>query len=102
MKFVLVVFAAGNFPVFPDQVQTAEVQQRVHLPWLGLRYWLVHGLVLHGLHPAGDDLEDLEDPWHLLWGTLRHSPAPATSLAGLPHCNIEGHMTFWPVSELKN
>lgn len=93
MKCVLVMFAAGNFLVLPDQIQTAEVQQCVHLPWLGLRYWLVHGLVLHGLHPAGDDLEDLEDPWNLLWGTDTRQHRLALS-AGLSHCTIEGHMSL--------
>lgn len=66
------VFSAGDLLVLPHQIQTAQVQQCVHLPWLGLRYWLVHGLVLNDLHPAGDDLEDLEDPWNLLWGSDTH------------------------------
>lgn len=28
----------------------------------------MHGHVLHGLHPSGDHLDDLEDSWHLLRG----------------------------------
>lgn len=66
------ICSAGHLPLLPDQVQTSEVQQRVHVPRLGLRHRLVHGHVLHGLHPAGDYLDDLEDPRNLQRGKGCH------------------------------
>lgn len=47
--YVCVFCSSGCLPVFPDQVQTLEIQQLLRVPTLGLRGGLADGTLLHGL-----------------------------------------------------
>ena len=53
--------SAGHLHFLPGQIQAPQVQQRVHLPALGLWHRLAHGPVLHAVHPGLGLHQGVED-----------------------------------------
>lgn len=60
--------ASGHLPVPPDQLQAADLQQRVRVPMVGRGAWLVPGAVLHALHPRQPSLQTLQSQGNLQRG----------------------------------
>lgn len=86
--FTWLLLAAGHLLVLRGELQAAGLQQRVRVPVVGPGHRLVHGAVLHALHPRQPSLQTLQSQGNLQRG--QHSML-------LLACHSNGSMRCFPL-----